>query len=98
MARKEDLRSPMTSGFPKTSVDGDKRDIHDQNPQVPFNQAKHDRGKSTLPNVFFEGEDNLGDCMGLVDKEARDVLSSPMSGQRRSATGKYESERTVLPK
>jgi hypothetical protein len=96
MARKEGLRSPMQGAFPTTSVDGDKRDIHDQNPHPPFSEAKHDRGKNTLPNVFFEGEDDLGDVMGVVANKTRDILSSPMGGQRNSATGQRESPNSTL--
>lgn len=94
MAKKQGgLRSPLTSAFPPNHVEGDRRDYHDQNPHFP-ESAKHDRGKNTPPNVFFEGED-LGDFMGVVDEVTPDILSSPMGGQRRT-TGVRESPNSTL--
>ena len=92
---KEKIASPMRSAFPSADPRGDGRDVHDQNPHPPMNKFKHSRSKDTLSMNFFEGEDRTGDTMGLVDEVAGDVLSSPMNGQRRSATGEHESPRSV---
>jgi hypothetical protein len=86
----------MQSGFPPLRADGDRRDVHDQNPHVPMNSAPHDRSKDTMEVHFFEGEDVGGDFMGRVVDVTKDILSTPMSGQRRSATGEHESPDSTL--
>jgi hypothetical protein len=96
MAKKDQVRGPMTSGFPPMRVGGDQRDTIDQNPHVPMTEAPHDRSKDTLPVHFFEGEDMGGDLMGRVVDVTEDILSTPMSGQRRSATGEHESPDSTL--
>ena len=95
MAKKNQLSSPFELPHPMPNVDGDKRDIHDKLPTIP---VRHDRSRSTSANVFIEGEDGGHGRIGPVDEVAADVLSSPQGGQRRSATGKYESVRSVPPK
>jgi len=91
MANKLKIASPMQAPFPQPSVEGDKRDVEDQNPHEP---TAHDRSKDTLPLHFYEGLDT-GKYIGKVDEVAEDVLSSPMNGQRRSATGERESPKSV---
>ena len=86
------IASPMKSMLPQPNVKGDQRDIIDQN---PHETEPHSRSKDTLPIHFYEGEDVGSNYIGLVDDIAGNVLSSPMNGQRRSATGEYESPRSV---
>lgn len=96
MKKTDQVRGPMQSGFPVNSVEGDKRDLHDQNPSFTHcPEADHARSKDTLPLVFKEGVDT-GDYIGRVVDTTEDLLSSPMGGQRRSATGERESPNSTL--
>jgi hypothetical protein len=88
------LQSPFTLPHPMPSVDGDKRDVHGHNPSEGLG-APRDRGKGVPRNIFAEGEDEGHGRVGRVSEVAADVLSTAMGGQRRSATGEYESEPTI---
>lgn len=89
---KDQLSSPFRNPHGSADIDGDRRDIHDQNPSFP--DARHDRGPGTPANLFIEGEDS-GSYVGNVDRNTKDVISSPGQGQRRAATGRYESPRRI---
>lgn len=89
------LSSPFRSPHPQPDIAGDKRDIHDHNPSTNLNVA-HDRGRDTPPNLFVEGMDaHPGSGIGRTADVVPDVLSTAMGGQRRSATGEYESEPSI---
>lgn len=85
----------MQGAFPTPDKNGDQRDMKDKNPSAVFNRFEHDRSKDDPDNNFIEGQDK-GDYIGSVDQVAANILSSPMNGQRRSATGEYESVRSVI--
>ncbi len=88
------LNSPFTLPHPMPAVDGDMRDVHDHNPSEGLG-SPHDRRKGAPRNIFVEGEDEGHGRVGRVSEVAADILSTPLGGQRRSATGKYESEPTI---
>jgi len=74
---------------------GDKRDVHDHNRSTNL-QVDHDRGKDTLSLNFVEETDgHSGSRIGRTADLVPDILSSAMGGQRRSATGEYESEPSI---
>lgn len=54
------------------------------------------RGESTESNRAVTVTHR--EYVGVVDRKTDDILSSPQGGQRRSATGKRESVKSVLPK
>jgi hypothetical protein len=89
---KDQMATTMNPGWPCANVDGDRRDVHDHNPATNLGEP-HAKGKRTPANDFVEGMPDGKGRIGHVVDVASDVLSSPMLGQRRSATGVYESER-----
>lgn len=91
MKNTDRLGSPMNHGWGAPNPDGDKRDTHTGNP-APELSAPHARGKGDPANDFQEVL-NGTPRRGNVDVVAKDVVASPMMGQRRSATGEYESEK-----
>jgi hypothetical protein len=90
----DDLRSPMNSAFPALKCEGDPTDIHDRNRNIPGDPGLA-RGRDTLSVKMHEGMPG-GTYQGLVDEVAEDCVATPMAGQRRSATGEFESRRSVL--
>jgi hypothetical protein len=92
---KDKLSSPMAPPYKRPDQRGDKRDVHDTNPATNLNVA-HDRGKNTLSLDFIEETDgHSGSRIGRTADLVPDILSSAMGGQRRSATGEYESEPSI---
>jgi hypothetical protein len=95
MSHRSGLSSPFRSPHPLPDPDGDKRDIHDHNPSTNLN-VEHDRGKDDPANVFVEGmPDGFGIRVGHTHAVSEDVLATAMGGQRRAATGEYESEPSI---
>jgi len=92
MKPKGALSSPMNNPHPMPDRDGDKRDMRDHNDQQL--SEPHARSKSDPANVFQEGM-NGTQYVGPVDDVAADCVASPMMGQRRSATGQYESPKRI---
>jgi hypothetical protein len=93
MAEKEGgLHSPLELPHPMVDTTGDKRDLHDRNPAGALS-TPHDKGPDTPSVVIIEGEDQGKAQYGRVHGVVPDVLSTPMTGQRR-ATGERESPKT----
>jgi hypothetical protein len=85
----------MAPPYPLPNQRGDRRDIHDSNPATNL-QVAHDRGKHTLSLDFVEETDShAGSRIGRTADLVPDILSSAMGGQRRAATGGYESEPSI---
>src|SRR5260370_40827413 len=92
---KNQLSSPFSSPHPLPDQKGDRRDVHDTNPATNLNVA-HDKGKDTLSLDFVEETDgHSGSRIGRTADVVPDILSTAMGGQRRSATGEYESEPSI---
>jgi hypothetical protein len=92
---KDKFSSPMAPAFPHPNQRGDRRDVHDHNPSTNLN-VDHDRGKDSLSLDFIEETDgHSGSRIGRTADVVPDILSSAMGGQRRSATGEYESEPSI---
>jgi len=95
MSKRNQFSSPFSSPHPTPNPDGDKRDIHDHNPSTNLG-AEHERGRGDPSNNFVEGPpDGAGSRVGHTHEVSKDVLASAMGGQRRSATGQYESEPSI---
>lgn len=90
MKPKGTLSSPLRNPHPLPDINGDRRDTHDHNPS-PNLQEPHSKDKRVPSNDFVEGMPGNRGRVGPVDKIAEDIVASPMQGQRRSATGQYES-------
>jgi hypothetical protein len=86
---KDQVKTTMAPGWPAPDADGDRRDIHDKNPNEGLN-IPHDRSARDPKNDFQEGL-NGSHYRGPVHKVAEDILSSPMNSKR-SATGERETE------
>lgn len=91
---KDKLSSPFTSPYKAPDRDGDRRDTHDHNPSHSLN-VEHERGKDTPANDFVEGMPGGKGRVGRVVDISPDILSTAMGGQRRSASGEYESEPSI---
>lgn len=92
---KDKLSSPMAPPYARPDQRGDRRDIHDHNPATNL-QVEHDKGKHTLSIDFVEETDaHAGSRIGRTADVVPDILASAMGGQRRSATGAYESEPSI---
>lgn len=92
---KDKLSTPMAPPYKHPHQRGDKRDVHDHNPSTNL-QVQHDRGKNTLSLDFVEETDgHSGSRIGRTADLVPDILSTAMGGQRRSATGEYESEPSI---
>jgi hypothetical protein len=92
---KDKLCSPMAPPYPLPNQRGDRRDVHDHNPATNL-QVDHDRGKHSLSLDFVEETGgHEGARIGRTADVVPDILSSAMGGQRRSATGEYESEPSI---
>lgn len=94
MKKRDQMATTMNPGWPCPDKDGDRRDTHDHNPSTNLGEP-HARSKHDPANDFVEGMPDGKGRVGHVIDVAKDVLSSPMLGQRRAATGAYESERNV---
>lgn len=88
---KDKLSSPFHSPHRLPNRDGDARDIHDVNPSTNLN-VEHDRAGRDPAMHFVEVVPGNKGRVGKVNETTPDILSSAMGGQRRSATGDYESE------
>jgi hypothetical protein len=95
MSHRSGLSSPFHSPHPLPDPDGDKRDIHDHNPSTNLGEA-HERGAGDPKNDFIEGvASHPGSRLGHTAEVVPNILSTAMGGQRRSATGEYESEPSI---
>jgi hypothetical protein len=94
---KDKLSSPFTPPHKFPDRDGDRRDTHDHNPSTNLNVAR-DMGKADPENDFVEGMPGGKGHVGRVADIAPDILSTAMGGQRRSATGEYESTPSIHDK
>lgn len=91
------LSSPFSSPHKVPDRDGDRRDTHDHNPSTNLN-VEHERGKGDPANNFVEGMPGEKGRVGRVVDISPDILSTAMGGQRRSASGEYESEPSIHDK
>jgi len=95
MARKNQFSSPFECPYPLPDKDGDRRDIHDSNPATNLG-VPHEKGRDSLSLNFVEETDgHPGARIGHTHTHVPDILATAMGGQRRSATGQYESEPSI---